>query len=280
MVPRLSPERSSFLSFLLDDVAGTQDMIKIRQDYCRIRDCLSSIPRYAFWLTGAPDSSHYTGSKAEGLDLPGSDDDFMFDINDMFKMTLIQRIQDARDIPISHQNVYLVSTENVPVGFALLRCVKQTVRMNHASHIDQHGIMHLGSNQFMDTYISVIRSIHNRPYYIVARQGPSAEGWTEYQDLSEPGTDCVPSIHCEFWPSCAQEWVKRCRQFGWPTARDISSIVAFGCHLVPVGHPKSPLKLIEWRISFSIAERTLVWSFNRVQMQCYAVMKIILKEFY
>ena len=36
---------------------------------------------------------------------------------------------------------------------------------------------------------------------------------------------------------------------------------------------------MEWRISFSVAERTLVWSFNHVQMQCYAVMKIILKEF-
>ena len=38
-------------------------------------------------------------------------------------------------------------------------------------------------------------------------------------------------------------------------------------------------KLAEWRISFSVAERTLVWSFNHIQMQCYAVMKILLKEF-
>ena len=36
---------------------------------------------------------------------------------------------------------------------------------------------------------------------------------------------------------------------------------------------------MEWRLSFSIAERTLVWSFNHIQMQCYAVMKIILKEY-
>ena len=36
---------------------------------------------------------------------------------------------------------------------------------------------------------------------------------------------------------------------------------------------------MEWRISFSVAERTLVWSFSHVQIQCYAIMKIILKEF-
>ena len=71
----------------------------------------------------------------------------------------------------------------------------------------------------------------------------------------------------------------RSRLFGWPTSDDISSIIEFGCHVVAVGHPQSETKLLEWRLSFSIAERTLVWSFNHVQMQCYAVLKIILKQF-
>ena len=48
---------------------------------------------------------------------------------------------------------------------------------------------------------------------------------------------------------------------------------------MPVGHPHSDTDMMEWRISFSVAERTLVWSFNHVQMQCYAFMKLILKEF-
>ena len=39
------------------------------------------------------------------------------------------------------------------------------------------------------------------------------------------------------------------------------------------------MKEKQWRISFSVAERTLAWSFNHAQMQCYAVMKLILKEF-
>ena len=36
---------------------------------------------------------------------------------------------------------------------------------------------------------------------------------------------------------------------------------------------------MEWRISFSIAERHLAWSFNHTQVQMYAVLKLILKEF-
>ena len=71
----------------------------------------------------------------------------------------------------------------------------------------------------------------------------------------------------------------RPRKFEWPTPQDVSEIVNFGFHIVPVGHPLSFFKSMEWRISFSVAERILVWSFNHVQMQCYAVLKIILKEF-
>ena len=111
------------------------------------------------------------------------------------------------------------------------------------------------------------------------RQGPSLEHWHDAADRSKSGSDNVPSIHCKFWPDIASKWVTRKRQYGWPTSSDITTIVAFGCHLVPIGYPHSDMKLMEWRLSFSIAERTLVWSFNHVQMQCYAVMKIILKEY-
>ena len=114
---------------------------------------------------------------------------------------------------------------------------------------------------------------------IYLRQGPSLELWGKYENESDSGTDHVLSIHCEFWPNEAMEWSHRSRNFDWPTSLDISSIVKFGFHLVPVGHPHSDMQETEWRISFSLAERALVWSFNHVQMQCYAIMKIILKEF-
>ena len=105
------------------------------------------------------------------------------------------------------------------------------------------------------------------------------EFWDEYMDRSESGVDSVPSIHCSFWPRGAEEWLHRPRRCGWPTSTDITQITDFGCHLVAVGYPLSSSKEMEWRISFSVAERILVWSFNHIQIQCYAVMKIFLKEF-
>ena len=72
-----TPARSVLLSQLLDNVVGTEEMVRIRQDYCRISDCIKSI--------GNIFNSYYTGSKADGLDLPGSDMDFMGDINNAHK---------------------------------------------------------------------------------------------------------------------------------------------------------------------------------------------------
>ena len=54
-----TPARSILLSQLLDDVVGTEEMVRIRQDYCRILDWIRS--------TGTNTKNYFTGSKAEGL---------------------------------------------------------------------------------------------------------------------------------------------------------------------------------------------------------------------
>ena len=268
---RWTPDHSMLLSLLLDTVVGTKEMIEIRKDYCRIYDCL--------YLANTQISRcFFTGSKSEGLDLPGSDEDFMYDINNMVNMKVTQSLDER--IGLSPCSTFFLCTENVLPGFALLQNLHQTPihRLIYRSLQYRNGMQYLSSNliiqNFIKFYISKISAAET-----VKRQGPSAEVWTRFQDKSESGLDQVLSIHCTFWPIDASEWVQRPRRFGWPTSIDINTITDFGFHLVPVGHPRSETKLMEWRISFSLAERTLVWSFNQVQMQCYAVMKIILKEF-
>ena len=265
-MPSWTPQHSLVLSLLLDEVVGTQKAISIRKDFCKIYDCLSSslCPIY------------FTGSKAEGLDLPGSDEDCMHDINYMFRITVTQSLREMT--PSSTDTILFVETENIQSGFALLQFVneiKDPILLLASQFI--RGRRYLSSNLFLDVQTS-------RPTYWLdttsfVRQGPSIEMWTEYGNKSSSGMDNVLSIHCQFWPNSASEWIHRSRPFGWPNSCDISSIIDFGCHLVPIGFPLSHFKFIEWRISFSIAEKILVGSFSHVQMQCYAVMKIILKEF-
>ena len=264
-----TPEKSRILSQLLDEVVGTPEMIDIRQDYCRISDCLKSIQDQR--------NVYFTGSAAEGLELPGSDQDFMLDINDMNHLKVIHSLDE--NLNVSPLSVFLMRTENSHPGFALLQRVNQNT-MDPVLRLAcqrMYGVQYLSSDLLVEYYF--IRQRNNTEGPICERQGPSVESWSIYEDKSQSGTDYVPSIHCPFWPNEAEEWIHRLRNFDWPTSLDMSSIIEFGCHLVPVGHPLSDMKLMEWRISFSMAERTLVWSFNHVQMQFYAIMKVILKEF-
>ena len=279
---RWTPDRSVLLSFLLDDVTGSKEVVAIRQDAGRLYDCITSkVMKFS--------KQYYTGSKAEGLDLPGSDEDFMIDMNIIANgttlNTVVQSLQESHET--SAHNVFYFCTENTPPGFALLRCIK----IDPAFNIMLNGLIqsrnnhqYISSSLVSETALPLMKQFHILDglgfFTKTARQGPSVEHWTILQrDPTESGTDMVPSIHCAFWPNGAKEWIERPRPFGWPTPHDVSSIINFGCHLVPVGHPLSETRSLEWRISFSVAEKTLVWSFNHVQIQCYALMKIILKEF-
>ena len=263
-----TPARSILLSQLLDDVVGTEKMVYIRQDYCRIWDCIQSAANSV--------NVYYTGSKREGLDQPDSDKDAMVDINNRAKLLILQQMQDA-PTAILEISMFRMLTEKVPPCFVMLRSVNQVQE-----------IIVFDTCQVMDNamYLSSYLLVHNIELRLnerydgkIARQGPSLEGWTPYMDKSQSGRDTVFSIHCSFWPATASEWKLRHRRFTWPSPSDIKFIGDFEFHLVPVGHPSSDMNIMEWRMSFSVAERTLVWSFNHVQIQCYAALKIILKEF-
>ena len=260
-----SPEHNTYLSALLDDVTGSEEIVRLRQDYCKIRDCI---------LSTNPDNvnRYYTGSKAEGLDLPGSDDDYMIDINNPGEIEVSESLQEL--LRSTRRNKLLIITDNVPPAFAMLKCVslQDQFLLRSAERVDNES--YLSSQQVVSsTWLESVQSETRRI------QGPSIETWSKYADTSQSGQDNVPSIHCKAWPTSAAEWKDRPRHYEWPSQHDREYIEQFGCHLVPVGHPLSVRKSMEWRLSFSIAERTLVWSFNHTQIQCYAVMKIILKEY-
>ena len=249
-------------------------MIDTRQDFCKIQDCVYS--------TATQITRYYTGSKAEGLNLPGSDDDFMTEINSVYNIKVIPSLDgNTNTHPYSS---FLMSNENVRPGFTFLEHVPQTPLypfLSQASH-SLNGLQYLSSDLFVQNSLIAMQSAYRargfNNFVTMRRQGPSRETSFHGSSDREPA-DQVDCIHCAFWPSEASEWQNRPRPFGWPTQDGLLSIARFGFHLVPVGHPHSDTKEMEWRISFSIAERTLVWSFNYIQMQCYALMKIILKQF-
>ena len=218
-----SPEHNTYLSTLLDDVTGTEESVKIRQDFCKIHDCIMSID---------PDivNVYYTGSKAEGLDLPGSDDDYMIDINNLFDIEVSESLHDL--IRSTRRNKLLIITDNVPPAFAKLKCVTLQNPLLLRSAVPLNDEAYLSSQQVVSSiWMQTEKTKTSRI------QGPSVELWNEYMNTSESGQDNVPSILCKFWPTSASEWKDRPRHYGWPSQHDKEYIEQFGCHLVPVGHP-------------------------------------------
>jgi len=64
----------------------------------------------------------------------------------------------------------------------------------------------------------------------------------------------------------------------WPSADIVSKIESYGVLFVPIGCKNSPNESLEWRISFSVAEKLLIYSFTHAQLLCYALLKHLLKE--
>ena len=262
----LTIEQNEYLSYLLDEVTGTEEIVKIRKDLCKIQECIVAC------YDGK--RKYFTGSKAEGLDLPGSDHDFMYDINDSYDTEVSESAPDL--IQSTRKNKILIVTDKVSPAFALLKCVSLEHQHLVSSAVNRRDGVYLSSQSFMRFSPQLTHDPTIETHKI---QGPSIEMWNQYENTYESGRDNVFSILCKAWPTSAAEWKDRPRQYGWPLQHDKKNIEAFGCHLVAVGHPLSTTRSLEWRTSFSIAERTLVWSFNHTQLQCYAVMKLILKEF-
>ena len=66
----------------------------------------------------------------------------------------------------------------------------------------------------------------------------------------------------------------------WPSAKTVKKISTLKCEVVAVGgqDPHFPDSFLKWRISYTLWERELVWSFLDVQCHCYVFLKIFLKR--
>ncbi|CAC5417819.1 unnamed protein product [Mytilus coruscus] len=90
-------------------------------------------------------------------------------------------------------------------------------------------------------------------------------------------SDNVPCLYFDYWPPCAYDWTTRFKPNGWPEDRIIKQIVSHKCMLAPVGHHDSSDKDVQFRLSIT-GENILFQHLNNVQVHCYILLKIILKD--
>ncbi|KAK3089678.1 hypothetical protein FSP39_005550 [Pinctada imbricata] len=229
---------ASRLSYLF----GSEEEVCTRRQLALFREKLLS-----YSLTGDEDSVICSGSLGEGIAYPSSDDDLMITWG---CPNVVKTYQDAE----TENDVIMIPSKYCP-GYCILFNVKLSELHGRAVVFPTASWLRcqLRGNNF----------IH----------GPCVSrvyGIFEY-DFGK----CLP---CKFWPNVASNWVTRNRVYGWPSHEMIQTIISRCCHLMAIGDPNSPDCDVEWRVSFSVAERSLMHSFNHTQFLTYNLLRISLKR--
>lgn len=217
------------------------------------------------------------GGCAEGFRMRGADVDQMY----VDKLTKV-----VAEIPKNHGTymavVRLLKTSDVPPGYVKLAVITPHTPLMHIRESTQR----VGGDYFLssEAFIRWFQKLNPDGF----RHGPCM------MERTEQGTDHDRAFCLEFkeWPVYANEWIERERLFGWPSGQLIRKIKSQGCHLMAIGSKKltgdfvsdnlDKLMWIEdhlqWRLSFSLAEKHLIYSFNNTQFLTYGIFKLLNQE--
>lgn len=208
-----------------------------------------------------------SGSKGEGLDLKGSDSDVMH-IHPDFKV-----FESDKTVVVSSTKIPVVmDTDDTPPCFSKLRLFFEnpyiySEKFQQFFKTDCRGKYMISSELYKTIMFLSTPEKSKKPGII---HGPCLSDETEYFDITL-------ALQCNQWISLAETWVTRSRTT-WPSPNLISKIISCGVLFVPIGYKGSIHEDMQWRISFSVAEKFLIFSFSHTQLLCYALLKIILKE--
>ncbi|XP_063405850.1 uncharacterized protein LOC134689814 [Mytilus trossulus] len=204
------------------------------------------------------------GSRGEGLDVKGSDLDLMY-ISSLFVVYEPGK-NDVKDQRLQ----FFMDIEDTSPCFTHLRL--NTMFDNLSYFVQQMIQQHRGENFISSElyksqllkenidFLSMLNNIH----------GPCLT------DCSGKG-DLAFCLKCDQWVTQAKSWISRPRST-WPPPGLISKITSYGVLFVPIGNKGSITEHLQWRISFSVAEKILIYSFSHTQLLCYALLKILVKE--
>ncbi|XP_076083933.1 uncharacterized protein LOC143054770 [Mytilus galloprovincialis] len=204
-----------------------------------------------------------SGSLAEGLDLPGSDVDIMI-VDEVVNVTQIER---NIKHPVQRTEVFMETDTDYP-GFTRLRLIAARKRANEV--VSNECIVNTQTGHYLSSTHFVNYLKQKNQENNVSIHGPCLSDTNQTVDIAF----CLRS---KYLPYHAMPWKLRYRR-QWPPNAIIDRIINYGCLLVPIGPRIMENCNLLWRISFSVAEKQLVHSFNFTQVLCYGLLKLTLKR--
>ena len=248
-----SPHEKEVYDNLISVVGGEME-IRIRQNVFLIQDKISDRVKTKITIVSS-------GSLAEGLDLPGSDVDIMFVINNV---NILQNVQHMNR-SARHTTLLIEDDMEFP-GFTTLKLIGEGDAFNSPEYfVETTNGMYFSNISFIRKLIEISANLKQSAH------GPCISDKDEAVDIA----GC---FHFHSWPRQAEQWIYRHRPGQWPPEILIDNIVNYGCILVSIGPKEIENSELLWRISFSMAEKQLSHSMNYTQILCYALLKLSLKN--
>ncbi|XP_060600953.1 uncharacterized protein LOC132754355 [Ruditapes philippinarum] len=227
-----------------------------------------------------------SGGKPEGSDLIKSDSDVM----EVVKEFTV--IEDERRGSINLDLIHLVQSK--PVYIVRKGCSSGYCKLK----IDTYAILMLkriGITRFFnEVKISKLIKNVNNVYFLSSKlffkkirplgyfpESPNKAIFTCNGPAMTCGKlDTVKCLEINQWPVEAITWRTRKRNNNWPSKMTLDSLEEnVSCYVVPIGSKSSTDEDMEWRISFTVIERHLIWSMNDTQFKCFVLLKALNKQY-
>ncbi|PFX19069.1 Protein MB21D2 [Stylophora pistillata] len=133
------------------------------------------------------------------------------------------------------------------------------------------GLAYISSEMFMITMFKMLTAVIDAE----SHKGPAIQRPALSQIHMK--TDNVFALYCPEWPDFVRQ--VRFKNSKWPCGKALQQLARAGCHVVPIGKHNSSTKSLEWRLSFSSAEKIIMHSLiNSTQLYTYNMLKLLLSH--
>ncbi|OWF56392.1 uncharacterized protein LOC110448335 [Mizuhopecten yessoensis] len=277
-------EKSWILHHILDRYIGSREMVATRRKLRLIQEQIRNCEQKG--------KKCLTGSSVEGMEMEGSDMDVMYIMSDVIVICpdqytgippnnfveIVCPDQIIR-IPVpcfgdTDETVLIMRDTDCRPGYVTVELIE--LGQSYYKVFD-HCIEHLRDVNVLSSEKYARYFVDFRSVTPMAANGPAATATKEETSFGLD-IDRVSSLRCSSWPREANEWVSRPRLYEWPDEGLRSQVVLCGCYLVPVGDKTSDYSHLQWRISFTTAERKLIYSLTHTQFLIYGLFKYFLKQ--
>ncbi|KAK3587133.1 hypothetical protein CHS0354_006775 [Potamilus streckersoni] len=214
---------------------------------------------------------YFFGSQAEATTTLGL-------LSDIDKVSFVDNVVVLHDIqfwkPSLHTLVTLlmVADERTPPGYVKLQLVQRDAPMTIHNYQDKSFVLDSEGRSVLshgNLYVSL-----SNPLNQGIRNGPAIT--TSIMGETE---DFVWGLWIRCCPDQVSRWMSTSSHCNWPTRPIMDVIKQTAVFLVPVGQKLSHQQHLQWRLSFSFAEKLLMMQFNPTQYKCYVMLKFIKSTF-